>query len=118
MMVRTTADLLDGHVARKYNKVSAFGAFLDTLADAINAANFVVYFAIRLFGFSFASCSILFTVIVGLILAITFKTGVLFDHSLLKRESSNVIEFLFAIGKYNMVIQISIIYTIIWYFLI
>lgn len=118
MMLRTLCDLLDGHTARKYNKETVLGACLDTLADAINAANVVTYFAIRLFDFSFMTCVYIFMIVLALILAVTFKTGILFDHSILKQENTNFIEFLFAIGKYNMVLQVTAIYVVIWFLLI
>jgi len=118
MMFRTLCDLLDGHTARKYNKETVLGACLDTLADSINVSNFVTYFATRLFDFSFMTYVGIFMTTLVLILTVTYKTGVLFDHSLLKQESTDWIEFLFAIGKYNMVLQITFIYAIIWYFLI
>lgn len=118
MMFRTLCDLLDGHIARKYNKETVLGACLDTLADAINASNFVTYFATRLFDFSFAIYVGIFIITLALILVVTFKTGILFDHSILKQKNTSIVKFLFSIGKYNMVIQINVIYIFIWFFFI
>lgn len=44
LFLRYTADLLDGGVARKYNKVSKLGGLLDSLSD--NALMFVLIYSI------------------------------------------------------------------------
>lgn len=44
LFLRYTADLLDGGVARKYNKVSKLGGLLDSLSD--NALMFVLVYSI------------------------------------------------------------------------
>lgn len=44
LFVRYSCDCLDGAVARKYNRVSNFGGFLDTLAD--NTMIFVLAYSI------------------------------------------------------------------------
>lgn len=118
MMIRTLCDLLDGHTARKYNKETTLGACLDTIADAINAANFVTYAFFRLLGVSFITCVIVFIITIALIIYISFRTGILFDHSLIKQENSDLVGALFSIGKYNMVVQFTLLYIAIWFILI
>jgi len=118
MMIRTLCDLLDGHTARRYNKETTLGACLDTIADAINASNFVTYAVFRLLEVSFMMCIATFIITTILIIYISLKTGILFDHSLIKQENSDLVGALFSIGKYNMVVQFTLLYVAIWFILV
>lgn len=118
MMLRTLCDLLDGHVARKYKKVSTLGACLDSIADTTNTANFITYAAMMIFNLTFTQCSLLFTFVMISILSVFFKSGIMFDHALIKQENSDLFGFISSICKYNLVLGITGLYVVMWFFFI
>ena len=62
-LIRPILDRLDGYIARKYNKLTEFGAFMDTMSNLFNACNFSTSIWIKLVGryslyFFVVSCAI------------------------------------------------------------
>lgn len=90
MFLRWVCDCLDGTIARKFNKVSKYGHYLDTLSDILLGLIFSYYIQKNIFNFSFNS--VLFINVI-LIFIFNYYTSFLTTHDKIKNKhkSDNII---------------------------
>lgn len=109
LAARWLTDVLDGAVARKYNKKSKIGGLLDTVSDFIFMSVIAHYF-IRTFNLS---C---YWYVVVLIIEFIFiyGYGALYDHDIAKKYNSDVKD-IFPFFVRNTIISFIIIFFVIYY---
>ncbi len=91
LVIKFFCDCLDGAVARRYNKTSKLGGYLDTISDVTLIAPYCGVITWLVTGNLIYAISVLFVsslMFVGYIL----RLGTMSDHSKLKEGGSNVIE--------------------------
>ncbi len=91
MTVRWLTDLLDGAVARKYNKVSVLGGILDTLGDVI----FMLIFAYYVISVTNIPMYI-FYVFTALVIGYIINENTIHDHNGLKHYNGGITQKIIA----------------------
>ncbi|MGK9369029.1 CDP-alcohol phosphatidyltransferase family protein [Melioribacter sp. Ez-97] len=108
-------DILDGYIARKYNKISEFGKIIDPLAD--KAAIFVII--LQLYRHEYIVPLYFWTVILRDILI--FTGGIIVSKIIKKVLPSNLLGKItaFSIGLYLLLVilglEITLLYKIVFY---
>ena len=88
LIIRYLTDILDGAIARKYNKTSHVGHILDTISDIIFSVIVIYLYGIKI---NASLIYIIFFSITYLMLLI-FKYNILKTHTILKDENqSNIV---------------------------
>lgn len=109
--LRILADIFDGNIARKFNKKSAVGGFLDTFADIILSFSYLY-----LISFSFTKSikkSIIFSLIcIFILIKYLIKEDSITSHDNIKnvKKSTNIINFSFELSK--LMITINLLLTL------
>ena len=112
---RYFTDIMDGAVARKYNKVSKIGGYLDTINDTMLISFYSGYFLWKITK-NINYSIILTTLIFIMMISFLFCKSSLSDHSNLKKNTNsifdNIIKFLVnnTIFAYIFVILVNNIY--------
>ena len=89
LLLRWLSDLLDGAVARKYNKLSKLGHYLDTLSDIMLIIIIFNFILQSIFGYPF----VLNMIIISLLIIYLFtKYNMLETHKNLKKYNNNFFE--------------------------
>ena len=115
--LRILADIFDGNIARKFNKKSKVGGFLDTFADIILAFSYVFMIT-----YSFSKSinkSLIFSFFtIFILIKYLIKEDSITSHYKIKniKKSDNVINFTFEISK--LIITINLLLTLPLQFLI
>ena len=91
LIARFLTDILDGAVARKYNKVTVLGGVLDTFGDVMFIL-IMLWYILKKTGGPMIILPV-FTIIMALYI---WKEGTLHDHSNLKDPNGNLIKFCLA----------------------
>ncbi len=107
---RFLTDILDGAVARKYNKVSVIGGILDTFGDVMFILIFTWYLLYKLKGPMH-----IFPVIMFIMGAYIYNEGTLHDHSALKDTDGHFIQQCVAHCVNNTWCVFSVFFAIILY---
>jgi phosphatidylglycerophosphate synthase len=108
VILRCLTDILDGAVARKYNKTSQLGGLLDTLGDVMLIMLFA-YYVCRRFNMTYALCWVLFiTMAVGI-----YSLGIYHDHAAAKSYDGHIGRRILAFGTNNTVIVFLVVYLLV-----
>jgi len=117
MFLRWIFDCLDGALARKFNKTSKLGHYLDTISDSLLGFIFGYYIQKKIFNFSFN-----FTLFIYLIFLLTFNyfTSFLTTHGNIKnkQKSNNIIYKLIGLivnNNYLYFLLIIFIYNLFYF---
>jgi phosphatidylglycerophosphate synthase len=108
--IRCMTDILDGAIARKYNKVSVLGGTLDTIGD-ISLLCIVIWFIMKWIGMHYSIYIIFLCLVAGLI--VTYD--LYHDHSAAKIYNDNIINNCVAFSVNNTVVFFTILFGIILY---
>lgn len=111
MIIRSIADCLDGIVARKYNKVSYFGGFLDTTND-LTFCSIICYIIFKHYMKINTNTSFILSII-SLIVFFSFmyKNGTISDHDGLKKKPNNIKDALIFLSvKHSFLCHLLLIY--------
>lgn len=115
--LRILADIFDGNIARRFNKKSKVGGFLDTFADIVLSFSYMY-----MISYSFTKSnnkSIIFSFI-GIFILINYliKEDSITSHNNIKniKKSSNIINFSFEFSK--LMVTINLLLTLPIQFLI
>jgi phosphatidylglycerophosphate synthase len=91
LIIKFFCDTLDGQVARKYNKTSKLGGYLDTISDITLLAPYCGAVAWSMTGsLTYALCTLFVSLLT--IVGYTARKGTFHDHSNLKGGGTNAIE--------------------------
>jgi len=93
LIFRYFTDIMDGAVARKYNKVSKIGGYLDTIIDTMLISFYSGYFIWKITK-NISSSIFLTTLIFIIIISFLFCKSSLSDHSNLKKKSTSIIDII------------------------
>ncbi len=109
-MTRYLSDILDGKVARKYNKVSELGNYLDSLSDIMMC--FIIYsFIIKIYTNTSNKLIILSYIFILFIFQYTFN--IFNTHSLIKNNiNNNIFTTIISVITNNTIIMFSVFYII------
>ena len=107
--IRCLTDILDGNIARKYNKTSKLGGFLDTLCDFMLIQVYIILFSCK-----YTNNPIILLLIMTIFgsLNLYFMRNSLTDHSNLEKTENVIEELVLILFKNNTVI----LYLFIAYF--
>tara|TARA_B100001094_G_scaffold313605_1_gene351558 strand:- start:716 stop:1258 length:543 start_codon:yes stop_codon:yes gene_type:complete len=86
MFFRWLSDCMDGAIARKYNKGSKLGHYLDTLSDVIIAFVFLYFILKKIFNLSFNTVLIIFLICLYIF---NSKTNFIYSHDKMKNKNNN-----------------------------
>ena len=112
--LRTICDSLDGMVARKFNKCSIVGGYLDTFCDSLHILN-ILYFTLKDY-FSIFHTIIISSILIMIIILYLFNLDALNNHdNLYHREKINRIDILPILLSQNT--YISIFFINVYFFL-
>lgn len=99
-LIRVFCDFMDGHVARRYNKCSKLGGFLDTVSDMIHVTNAIVFMISYYFQLTMRSCVFWWIGIFILNMLNIAYGGALTDHDNMK-NGKGLNGFVMYMGKYH-----------------
>lgn len=99
-LLRLFCDFMDGHVARKYNKCSKLGGFLDTLSDMIHVTNALVYILTCMFDSTWVGCVFWWLSAFTVNMLNTAYGGALVDHDKMK-NGKGLNGLILYMGKYH-----------------
>lgn len=108
LIMRCLTDILDGAVARKYNKTSRLGGLLDTLGDVMLLL-LLGYYGCRRYDLHFGLCWVLLGVIIGSI----YSLDLYHDHAAAKMYEGHVGRQMLAFLTNNTVIVFAVVYFVI-----
>ncbi len=110
LLTRYLSDILDGKVARKYNKVSELGNYLDSLSDIMMC--FIIYsFIIKIYTNTSNKLIILSYIFILFIFQYTFN--IFNTHSLIKNNiNNNIFTTIISVITNNTIIMFSVFYII------
>lgn len=115
IMIRYLTDILDGAVARRYNKGTVVGGYLDSLCDIMLISVFAVYYVSYITSNIFVLLCVSYTTIISLIVYFYIKNS-LYDHVGLKVNPTNdlekVIQWFVNNTLFIYAIQVAFILTI------
>jgi len=109
LFYRWLVDILDGAVARKYNKTSKLGNILDTFSDFM--IGFILYNYIQkyIFNFSLEVFTFIYIVIISLMI---HKYNLLDNHYVIKNKKKNIIDYFNGFMVDNSILHYLIFYII------
>lgn len=99
--IRCLTDILDGNIARKYNKTSKLGGFLDTLCDFMLIQVYIILFSCK---YTDNPIILLLSMTLFGSLNIYFMRNSLTDHSNLEKTDNLIEDFILILFKNNTVI--------------
>ncbi len=108
VILRCLTDILDGAVARKYNKASKLGGLLDTLGDVMLIMLFA-YYVCRRFNMTYALCWLLF----GAMALGIYSLDIYHDHAAAKSYEGHIGRRILAFGTNNTAIIFLVVYILV-----
>ena len=110
LFYRWLADILDGAIARKYNKQSKLGHYLDTLSDSILIIIGLHFILISILNFSFYISSIF---IILILMFLFIRYNILESHKNLKKYNKhNLIDYTIQLFTNNSYIYFTILFLL------
>ncbi len=108
LLTRYLTDILDGQIARKYNKVSELGNYLDSLSDIMML--FIMYsFIIKIYTNTSNKLIILSYIFIVFIFQYTFN--IFYTHQLIKNNiNNNIFTTIISVMTNNTIILFSVFY--------
>jgi phosphatidylglycerophosphate synthase len=109
LVFRCATDIFDGAVARKYNKSSKLGGYLDTIGDF---SLFIIFFY---YIFDRYNCSSIYWIpFLGLLFYSLICFDIAHDHSSLKIYDGGLFQHFCAFWANNTIVLFTIMYAAIW----
>ena len=107
-MIKFFCDCLDGAVARRYNKTSKLGGYLDTISDLTLLAPYLGVVTWLITGsLTYAVCVFLVSLLAFVFYMI--HLGTMHDHNSLKEGGNNVLEKTVEFGVNNSIVLYLIV---------
>lgn len=115
-ILRTLCDFLDGQIARKYNKCSKLGAFLDSVADCAHSVNYVMFlvYIFKPIGMTFWTFCFIWVLLFVFGFLCLWKKGIVLDHDEIQKLSNSPLDIFIAIGKYDgLLLNLFVLFTLV-----